>query len=519
MWGAVRTSVARAFYLTKSDFLRHQVCPAWAWVALHAPERLPPPDPIAQRTQERGAEVEALARDLFPGAIRIEGRSPADAARRTEEAARNGAQVLLGATVQTPFGLMAEANYLVREGRGWHLYEVRGTTASRSDPRKIQKRFLDDIGFQVHAFGDAGYEITAASVIHLNNTYRRNGQVRTDQLFQITEMTPEIHGVYATVGRAIEQALAALADIATEPECGCHLKAKYNRCEPFAIFHPEFPEKNSVLELRVGKEKLQQALALGVTSLLEWPEHLPLTDRQQELVRFRRAGEGRVDVAKLRAILGSYRFPLHFYDYETFAAPMPPVPGVTPFEAVPFQYSLHIVQEDGTVQHREFLWTERGSDPVPVLAAQLTEDVGPTGTMIAWNAGYERTCNTRMAERYPEFRHAMADFNARTVDLGDIIKQEAWLHPEFYGSWSLKNVLPVAAPDLDYRLLEIGEGGTASERWMQAVLDPAQLMDDAERERIFAALRTYCHLDTLAMVRIWQHAHHLCGTEVSLRYR
>jgi hypothetical protein len=503
--------VAKSLFLTKTAYVQYLTCPAWAWLEQHHPEQIPPVDPVTLRAQERGNRIEALATQQFPDGVLIDGERMEVAARRTTEAIRAGARTIFQATAITKFGLLAQADVLHRDDDGWHLYEIKSSTASKSEPRRIQKRYLADISFQVHAFTDIGLDIASASILHLNNTYRRNGALALDQLFQVTDMTHEVRGVYGAVGRSIETAYAVLRDSGNRPECLCHLKAKSNRCDLFTTFHPEFPETNSVLELNVGKEKLQQVLDLGVTSLLDWPEHVPLTDRQRETVRFRRGGEERIDVAKLRAILDGYEFPLYFYDYETFAAPVPLHPGLAPFEAVPFQYSLHIVGADGSVRHHHFLWTERDVDPVPELAGRICSQIGPTGTLVAWNAGYEMGCNTRMAERFPEFRHAFADFNRRTVDLGDIVKHGAWQHPKFRGSWSLKTVLPVVSPELDYKYLDIGEGGAASEQWMQAVLDDESIMSDTEREAIFAALRDYCERDTLAMVHVWRRANELAG--------
>lgn len=508
--------MAKALQLTKTDFVRYLTCPAWAWVARHDPERIPPVDAMTQRVFDRGYQVEALAVQRFPDGELIEAWRTDVAAKQTKDAVRRGVRTLFQAAAHTSFGLAARADILRQDEDGWHIYEVKSSTSSRSDPRKIQKRFLEDIAFQVHAFTDSGFDIRSASIVHLDGSYRRSGTLDFDGLFQTTVLTTEVRGVYESIGRSIETAYAVLADSRREPPCMCHLKAKANRCDPFSMFHPEFPPTNSVLELRVGKDKLQRAIDRGVTSLLDWPDDIPLTDKQRETVQFRRSGAAKVDPAKISAILNEYQFPLHFYDYETFAPAVPLYQGSGPYEAIPFQYSLHIVHADGVVEHRAFLWTERDADPVPDLASSFIADVGPIGTLIAWNAGYEKGCNTRMAERYPDYREAFEELNARTVDLGDIVKHEGWVHPNFRGSWSLKNVLPVAAPDLDYKVLEIGEGGFASERWMQAMLDDESTMTDAERADIFSALRTYCHLDTMAMVRVWQKASELVGRPAEL---
>ena len=66
------------------------------------------------------------------------------------------------------------------------------------------------------------------------------------------------------------------------------------------------------------------------------------------------------------------------------------------------------------------------------------------------------------------------------------------------GSSSLKHVLP-ALTNLSYEDLEIGEGTTASLKFMEAAFGN---ISDAERQKIRIDLLTYCGLDTEAMVRI-----------------
>ena len=97
------------------------------------------------------------------------------------------------------------------------------------------------------------------------------------------------------------------------------------------------------------------------------------------------------------------------------------------------------------------------------------------------------------------------------IDLMDVVRLGAWLHPAFNGSASLKKVLPVVDPGLSYDALAIGDGALASGRWYDAVMGDPAAMDDAERERVFAALRAYCRLDTLGMVRVLDHLRTLAG--------
>ncbi len=71
-------------------------------------------------------------------------------------------------------------------------------------------------------------------------------------------------------------------------------------------------------------------------------------------------------------------------------------------------------------------------------------------------------------------------------------------HWKFDGLYSLKVVLPALIPDLSYDDLAISHGDMASDAWVRMV----QSNDDGEKSTIRKQLLEYCHLDTLAMVRI-----------------
>ncbi len=70
------------------------------------------------------------------------------------------------------------------------------------------------------------------------------------------------------------------------------------------------------------------------------------------------------DVENLKEELSSWTFPLNFIDFETTAAALPFTAGMHPYEQVAFQFSHHIVYEDGRVEHfNEYLNTEIGVLP------------------------------------------------------------------------------------------------------------------------------------------------------------
>ena len=110
-------------------------------------------------------------------------------------------------------------------------------------------------------------------------------------------------------------------------------------------------------------------------------------------------------------------------------------------------------------------------------------------------------CTTQLALLYPEFCDFLQKVNSSIFDLMTIVSKDYYQHPGFRGSSSIKSVLPILCPELRYDELNIGDGTTASIKWYHMATNR---FDEAECQKIYDDLFNYCHLDTLAMVKIFE---------------
>ena len=101
----------------------------------------------------------------------------------------------------------------------------------------------------------------------------------------------------------------------------------------------------------------------------------------------------------------------------------------------------------------------------------------------------------------PAYSNFYQDVIGRTYDLMDIVEHQHYIHPGFKGRSSIKIVLPVLAPELSYKELEVRGGTDAIEGYRQIT---AGELTGAALESKIADMLAYCKLDTFAMVRIWQ---------------
>lgn len=128
------------------------------------------------------------------------------------------------------------------------------------------------------------------------------------------------------------------------------------------------------------------------------------------------------------------------------------------------------------------------------MAERLLETVGTRGSIIVYS-GYERRMIGELAEHLTDLRDPLLALNARLWDLLPVIRDH-YYHPDFRGSFSIKSVLPALIEGEHWSGLSISDGMAAAIAYETALFDESS----ARREQVFADLREYCALDTLAMV-------------------
>jgi hypothetical protein len=484
-------------HLSKSDFLKYQICPSYFWLWKHRRDVVPTDEEeTIKRRLEQGNEVEAYARTLFPNGILVEGFG-AEAQGTTRQLVAGGTNCIFQATIITPRGLLAMADILVRQDDdSWALYEVKSTNS-------VKPEHLSDTAFQKIAFEEAGYKISQLIIIHLDKTYVRDGEVKAIDLLMQSDVTAEVEALLPDLNLRIDDAVRALAVSDKPKTCSCRLKTKSGHCPTFHYLNPDIPEYSVFHITRIGNKQLEVLVDDNIFNVEDVPDDIDLTFRQKNQIQTAKTQQPIIDREEIAKKLNTLKFPLYFFDYEAISVAVPLFEGTTPFQQVPFQYSLHILREpDGELEHLEFLARTSDRNPMPELLRNLKAMVGNIGSVIVWYQVFEKGRNTEMAAMYPEYERFLLDMNERISDLRDVFEHQHYVHHGFHGRTSIKKVLPVLIPDLSYKELDIQGGEAAALAWYEAVLNTSE---ERENNETFDALLKYCCLDTLAMVKIYQH--------------
>lgn len=93
-----------------------------------------------------------------------------------------------------------------------------------------------------------------------------------------------------------------------------------------------------------------------------------------------------VEEQYLRKEMNRWQYPYHFVDFETAMPALPYFAGMHPFDTVAFQFSHHILHEDGRVQHAsQFLQTDPGICPNDAFLCALADVIGDcNGSVFRW---------------------------------------------------------------------------------------------------------------------------------------
>ena len=246
----------------------------------------------------------------------------------------------------------------------------------------------------------------------------------------------------------------------------------------------------------------------GIIQYDDIPEDYSLDAVQRLQVDTSKTKTPYIDKEIINDFLNTIEYPINFFDFETFQNAIPRFDGQRPYMQIPFQYSLHILHEDGTLEHKEFLGDEN-SDPREALIEQMLQDITPTGSIVAYNQGFEKGRIKELA-MFSEMRHDdLLALNERFVDLIVPFRRRGYYHPDFNGSFSIKAVLPAMFPnddELDYKKLGSIQNGNAA---MDTFANLHLIEDKSKINEIKKDLLAYCRLDTLAMVRIWEKLHQI----------
>lgn len=475
------------FGLSKTKIISGLQCPKRLYLQVHNPE-LAQYSGHAEYLVANGYLVGEVARGLHPEGRLVGGGQDFSAAiRQTREMLAADGDKLLFEPAFEHLGVAIKADLFFRRRGSCRLTEVKASS-------QVKGYHLNDVAIQRWVIEGAGYPLRSTVILHIDTSFVYQGDGDYRRLFKAADVTEEIESLLEQVPIWIKELRKVLAGSMPVIEVGPQCSDPFD-CEFLDYCDRDSPEYPVSILPRAGKT-LERLFALGYRDLRAVPLEKLDTARHKRVWRATRTGEPELD-PQARDLVRAYPYPRFYLDFETVMFAVPIWAGTRPYETLPFQWSCHIETESGALTHKEFIGVS-GQPPMRDFAESLIATLGEQGAVIVYGS-FESTVLRKLIERFPDLEVPITRITRRIKNLL-LVAQNCYYHRDMKGSWSLKDVLPTIAPDLDYSTLdEVQDGGMAQAAYAEAI-DPATAPE--HRDKLICALREYCKMDTLALVRI-----------------
>ncbi len=518
--------------LSKSKFLAFCQCPKRLWLEVNKPGEAVIDDSAKARF-EKGNEVGDLAMNYFGDYVDVtatktdpNGNIVLDLSKMMIETSKlivptSGVNNICEASFSYK-GVYCAVDILHRRSKGGHvfdIYEVKSSTGSDDDkPNEGGRKnvYIDDLACQAYILMKCGVEVENYYTLVLNSKYNYDGKTdksgtpkyNLKELFHKTNLTKVVKERMKTVGREIELAGYVLnCDKELDSNIGIHCQHPYG-----CAFKEYCKKKNNIQEpsvFSIGDVKSFELYEKGVVSYDDFMKYIGKTDKyvyQRRQIEIESTGSQEIfhDDDKIKEFLNTLSYPIYFLDFETVQPVLPIHVDSRPYEQIPFQYSLHHIDNlGGKLNHKEFLALSDGSDPRRALADQLVKNIPLNVCVVVYNKKFECGRIARLASLYKNLHDDLMNIHDNIRDLIIPFENGSCYQINMKGSSSIKEVLPALFPnnpELDYSKLPNVHKGDEAMTLFPKIKD---MSPDEQREAREGLLK-YCKLDTLAMVRIWE---------------
>lgn len=405
---------------------------------------------------------------------------------------------------------------IINNDGSFDIYEIKSVTDVN------QKKYKEDISFQYYVANMLNIKVNTMNLMYLNKNYVYDGiNLDLNELFICKDFLTDVTYNLKNVKKNIDEILNLNENII--PDCpfssycndndGCQY---FLRCKEIK----KLPLNHSTYEL-YNCRKRTTYIEKGILSwheIYKSPIYYELSDYNKIMIEKYVNKNDSIFVKKesLKAMLSSWEFPLYFFDFETCQEVIPLYKNTNPYEQIPFQYSLHIMQDQFSKEndiinnHKEFLG-DGINDPREELIKQMLFDLGEKGSIVAYNKSFEQTVILNLASSFPQYRAELLDVRKRFVDLRDVFSNNdtCLYHPKMENSTSIKKVLPAFFQDrcdLNYEnLQQVHHGEEALDAYKKL-----RTLDEKEKNKLKNNMLKYCCLDTKAMVVLYLKFRELC---------
>ncbi|MFB6181678.1 MAG: Dna2/Cas4 domain-containing protein [Candidatus Magasanikbacteria bacterium] len=266
--------------LSKSDYIKFLKHPAWLWLKKHQKHKLPDPDANLQAIFEAGNRFEQIVYDRFPDGVEIgfdedDLKTYEQMTEKTQQAIANGAETMFQPRFETN-DLTCIPDIIQRvEGNTFDLYEIKSSTSVKSEHKH-------DLAFQTIVLEDSGLEVNDIFVIHVNNDYKKDGEIEPAEISNIEKITDKTKAKIDKTKENIQQAFEVMSS-EQMPDPSPANKQMGKMEDWMDIYEHIFEiEQHSIYKLTGSTKILKQLEEQNIQTVEGVPENIDLNSKNQK---------------------------------------------------------------------------------------------------------------------------------------------------------------------------------------------------------------------------------------------
>lgn len=481
--------------INKNLFLKTLECPVYAW---HLYRGLVPKD-ISLRddflVMEAG-NIHNMAKMLFKDGVQVCGK--------LEEVLQQTKELINDKNVKTIFepvfeydGFVAKADILSRTENGsWEIIEVKSGN-------KWKHKYISDIAYVSMIATKTIPSISKATLYLLSKDFRLGKSI--DEMFAKVNCSFDVFMLVEEYSKKISYSKEILlADSPKEKKLKipCKNCALFKECTGKDIEYHIFdlPRLSQLVFEKLAENKIYE--------IKDIPTDTELT-QMQKVVKDCVINDKIFVGPNLKNELDKIAFPAYYLDFESVMTIYPLYNNIAPHSQILTQYSIHKCDKvDSITDHFEYI-ADHTQDCRKIIAKNLVEILGTTGSIVTYSS-FEKHIIEKLILICPELMEQLKAITNRIVDMEEILRLN-YYDKRFHGRTSIKKVLPVMIPEMNYNELEIGEGGVALSAFAYMAMG---LYDEEKVKETKKNLLKYCKLDTLALVKMHKFLDNVANSNV-----
>jgi hypothetical protein len=480
--------------ISKTAFLKYDQCSkAFFLYKKHLYLR----DPVSKEKQftfNRGHYVGQLAQQLFPGGVDVSLQT------KGSKAAYELTQELLKQNIKTIYeatfiynSILVMVDILHHDGNTWNAYEVKSSL-------KVSDAYIKDACLQYYVLKNSLENLDDFFLVTMNSNYVLEDEIDLKQLFKkrsIKENGKNNIEFFDTAVSRMNELLErnVIPDVSIGKQCFSPYECDFvgtcwkNTNDPKSVF-------------RIGKSDREQLFSFYFSGA-QTVDKIDLNSDLKPHIKIQaqsiNTGEPYFDKKKINDFLKKVKGNFCFLDMEIWSPAVPKYKGTSPFEQIPFLFSVCYSDNEIPV-FKNYLKPIDTDSRYDFLVALLEATKGFTSVLV-FDKNLEQQILGKLENLFPEKKKEIGELRNKLVDLSEPVQNFYFYHPKFNGNFSLKAVSEIFNESSDYSSLDIASGIVAMHKYEGMLQEENLIINEQTKQQLI----DYCNADTLTCLKFLEY--------------